>query len=226
MRFGTLRPEHGWRAFGTELVVVILGVLIALWAQQLVDRWRSRAAVADLRQSLNMELGQSLDAYRLRIAQGDCARRRLAELEGWLAAQHSGRPTKLTSPIDRPLGFALDTTAWEQAGDTLTNMPLKQRIAYGTIYSELRNYDLLRLQEKTVWIGIRGYEGAAAISPERQFDLHALITQARDIDRSIELNGQQDLPKEGVKLGVKLDTTDVPSHYWRDLCRPLQTKPA
>ena len=32
MRLSRWKPENGWRAFSTELVVVVLGVLIALGA--------------------------------------------------------------------------------------------------------------------------------------------------------------------------------------------------
>ena len=36
MRFALPKPIHGWRAFWGEVGIIVLGVLIALGAQQLV----------------------------------------------------------------------------------------------------------------------------------------------------------------------------------------------
>jgi hypothetical protein len=51
------KPLHGWRAFAGEVGVIVLGVLIALGAQQLAENlaWRQKvdAALADM----NNELG-------------------------------------------------------------------------------------------------------------------------------------------------------------------------
>jgi len=46
-----LDPPHGWRAVWWELAIVTLGVLIALFAQQMVEAadWRSRAEAATTR---------------------------------------------------------------------------------------------------------------------------------------------------------------------------------
>ena len=67
-------------------------------------------------------------------------------------------------------------------------MPLGERVAYGKIYSSLRNYDALRLSERDIWMAISGFEGAGTISSDRRFELRALIARARDTDRSITRN--------------------------------------
>ena len=103
-------------------------------------------------------------------------------------------------------------------------MPLKERIAYGVIYSDLENYDTLRRQEKSVWLAIRGYEGAGIVAADRLFDLRSLITQARDIDRSITLNWDG-MPEDYAKLGVPPAAAKYASEAWRGLCSPLQSRP-
>ena len=41
------KPLHGWREFGGEVGVIVLGVLIALGAQQLMSDWQWRNDVRD-----------------------------------------------------------------------------------------------------------------------------------------------------------------------------------
>ena len=47
MRLRFFKPVNGWSGFLTELVIVVLGILIALAAQQAVDNLRWRGEVKD-----------------------------------------------------------------------------------------------------------------------------------------------------------------------------------
>ena len=42
MRFLLPKPIHGWRAFSGEVGIIVIGVLIALGAQQVAERVRDR----------------------------------------------------------------------------------------------------------------------------------------------------------------------------------------
>jgi len=44
MRFHLPKPLHGWRAFIGEVAIIVLGVLIALFAQQLLQSFNDRSA--------------------------------------------------------------------------------------------------------------------------------------------------------------------------------------
>lgn len=50
-----LRLIHGWRVFFGEVAIIVLGVLIALAAQQAVEAWNWRASVADAERQLVAE---------------------------------------------------------------------------------------------------------------------------------------------------------------------------
>ncbi len=50
MRLDTLKPLHGWRAFFGEVGVVVLGVLLALGAQQVVQEIQIRSDVREIPQ--------------------------------------------------------------------------------------------------------------------------------------------------------------------------------
>ena len=46
MQFRLPKPLHGWRAFVGEVGIIVVGVLLALGAQQLVDDWNWRRTVS------------------------------------------------------------------------------------------------------------------------------------------------------------------------------------
>jgi len=56
MHFDLPKPIHGWRAFAGEVGIIVIGVLIALGAQQLIenrdDRGRANDAMAALRREI------------------------------------------------------------------------------------------------------------------------------------------------------------------------------
>ncbi|MEO6433224.1 MAG: hypothetical protein ABIO29_04515 [Sphingomicrobium sp.] len=74
------KPIHGWRAFWGEVGIIVLGVLIALGAQQAVEAWNWRSEVADLRDSIRIEINRNLWTYPYRAEQKRCVARRLDEL--------------------------------------------------------------------------------------------------------------------------------------------------
>jgi hypothetical protein len=54
------KPLHGWREFLGEVGIIVIGVLIALGAEHLVERYRWREEAAAARGSLNEELYHSV----------------------------------------------------------------------------------------------------------------------------------------------------------------------
>ena len=50
------KPLHGWREFAGEVGVIVLGVLIALGAQELVQELQWRSEVKQTREALDAEL--------------------------------------------------------------------------------------------------------------------------------------------------------------------------
>ena len=50
------KPLHGWREFAGEVGVIVLGVLIALCAQQMLSDWQWRSDVRDADQRMTAEL--------------------------------------------------------------------------------------------------------------------------------------------------------------------------
>ena len=68
MHFHLPKPLHGWRAFAGEVGIIVIGVLIALGAEQLVEaaRWREKVEIATtaIHSELNGQLDQSDEVVR------------------------------------------------------------------------------------------------------------------------------------------------------------------
>ena len=52
------KPLHGWRAFVGEVSIIVLGVLIALAAEQLVDAWQWHSKVRRAEATMRLELSE------------------------------------------------------------------------------------------------------------------------------------------------------------------------
>lgn len=66
MRINIPKPMHGWRVFAGEVGIIVIGVLIALGAQQVVEALHWRAEMNGERQAIYAEAGANLGSVRWR----------------------------------------------------------------------------------------------------------------------------------------------------------------
>ena len=159
MRFRLLRPVHGWPGFFTELAIVVLGILIALGAQQAVDGWRWRGDVREFRAAVDNELGFNLGAYVDRMKQSACINRRLDQLDRWHKGLAAGASLPLTSRIGRPTTTSLRTSVWHsRTPDVTAHLGLEQRLAYAALYDMFANYQVISDREKQLWGELLDFE--------------------------------------------------------------------
>src|SRR5438309_7543008 len=91
MHFHLPKPLHGWREFAGEVGIIVVGVLIALGAEQLVEdlHWRQEVRVA--RDALNAEVSDNLNSAATRHDQQACVDRRLTEIATIFADHTKGQ---------------------------------------------------------------------------------------------------------------------------------------
>lgn len=205
-RFRRFSPANGWSGFITELVIVVLGILIALGTQQAADGWKDRRDVAAFRRALNAELAFNLAAYQTRAAQSDCVVRRLDQLEQWQREWQDGDGPAMSGMIGRPLAPGLHLGGWRSGGAGIAGkMPLEQRLNYTDAYDSFELYDSLRYRELDVWLELFAYDSASRLSPPEVNKLRGLILMARSIDRSMTLN----LPS-AIEISAQLEVKPEP----------------
>jgi hypothetical protein len=148
MHFHLPKPLHGWRAFVGEVAIIVLGVLIALGAEQAVQsiEWRQKvgAAVADMNNELGS--GDGPEAYE-RVALHNCIAR---HLDGLRASVERGDRLESRKLIDRAWlpNRTWDSLAREAANtaDVAAHMPHERMLQYRIAYEMVP--DMQRLAEK------------------------------------------------------------------------------
>src|SRR5205814_3439861 len=83
MRFQIPKPLHGWRQLAGEVGIIVLGVLIALAAQQVVQSINEQADVRQLRSAFRAELADDRARWEDMRAADRCTLQRLGALERW-----------------------------------------------------------------------------------------------------------------------------------------------
>ena len=157
MLFRLPRPLHGWREFFNEIVIVVIGVLLALGGAQLIDTLRSRSEVASFRETVNHELGRDLSIYQSMMASRPCVTRRTRELERFLTDARAGHHDPLARPIGRPFMQTFYFSAWDNKGSAVTDqLPFELRTSYGEVYDEFRENEKVLLNERDAWRSLAG----------------------------------------------------------------------
>jgi hypothetical protein len=142
MRVHVPKPLHGWRAFAGEVGIIVLGVLIALAAGQLVEMVHERREVADLRSALRAELADDRARWESIRASDRCTEQRLSALERWLANARSGARV-----IDayQPFLWNMHASAWDSAKASPAGqlLGLDERLTYASLYEGLENWRVI-----------------------------------------------------------------------------------
>jgi hypothetical protein len=182
MRFPA--PLHGWRAFAGEVGTIVLGVLLALGAQELVQSFHWRSEIKETRKALDAELARDLAAFDYRYDNRACVAARLAEIRRWVESVDAGRPLALKGEIDEPPFFSIRTAAWEITdGEIASRIPVSAKLNYAALYDGLRKYDEMKRGESNAWATLSGYDSAKRLDDA---DRRAIKTALKDIEDANE----------------------------------------
>jgi hypothetical protein len=206
-------PVHGWRDFAKEVGIIVLGVLIALGAEQGVEWLHWRHEVEIQRAALREEALQNLTAAAYRLAEQPCIEKRLAELEEGFRRQEKGVAIGFRHPLERPPIWVASTGTWEIAvsGQALDHMPHKEKLSFSDAFDSYKAFAQLRNDEDAVWRRLALINHGDILSAGDWVELHQAWGQAMGtnermkslmtyVTRSANL-GQRPLPFEAVDLG-------------------------
>jgi hypothetical protein len=202
MHFHLPKPLHGWREFTGEVGIIVIGVLIALGAEQAVETVRGNAEVHAFEGAVNNELAYDLGSYKQRLILGPCVRARLAELDHVIASDRAGRPILMRGVSHWPVSFSLRTSVWAgRTGEVEARMPLQTRLAYASIYDDLSNYDVHRVDERNAWQELGEFDDAKDLSNTELMRLRGLVSKLRWLDGIILANWPEEAER-GAALGI------------------------
>ena len=183
------RPMHGWREFAGQVGIIVLGVLIALGAEQVIQTIHSQREVAQFRSAVDLELATTLAAYRYRVDQEPCVKRRLGELRRWLGSSRAGTTLAPAGEIGRPSLYSFLTSVWKSSSpNVMNNLPLLTRERYAGLYDFAGLVDGQLDQEAEIWRSLNAFNGASQLSPEDRSKIADLAYRAKSVDDLVVSN--------------------------------------
>ncbi|WP_162888053.1 hypothetical protein [Sphingomonas mesophila] len=195
MRFRIPQPIHGWRQFAGEVGIIVVGVLIALGAQQIVEDRSWAGQIKEARTSLDAQLIDSKYAAMERVASAWCVERRLDFFDEVVAGRRpaAGLDTKV-SPL-RLWG----TSAWDAAtaSGAVARMPAALRNDYAGLFSFSEALNEINSNEFSESGGLGTLERHGNLTDVSRDRLAETIARMRTSNRILKLGAQQWL--EGAK---------------------------
>jgi hypothetical protein len=107
MHFHLPKPLHGWREFAGEVGIIVVGVLIALGAEQMVESLRWQQKVRSTEESIRRDLALTADVASERVAVRRCLDDRLDRLKSLI--EHPGSHVALppeSGTVSRGTGYS------------------------------------------------------------------------------------------------------------------------
>lgn len=221
MHFHLPKPLHGWREFVGEVGIIVLGVLIALGAEQAVQWFHTREELNQVRAALKSELADDRARWEYMSAAEGCTFRRLDALDKWLSTAPSA--ARLTDAYPNIL-LNLHSSSWDIAkgSPAMAEMPLDERVTYASLYAALENWrDLLREESKNNQAIAALLERAD--QPENRTQVPEALSRARILLRFRQASSGY-VMQHFRDLGVPADTRTLNGALdASELCRPLKT---
>ena len=206
--------------------IIVIGVLIALGAEQVVEWVHWRNEVTDAQRALDREAAYDLGAVEKRQQEVPCIDRRLREIRTLL----TGKPPALSaqahcSPLGQPQLWRPRTDVWQVAvaSQAAEHMPLETRLGYAGLYGGFQWYAQKAEDETDAWSVLAELDDPGVLSPE---DI-ASIRQARSRAQVAADKMEANLPRiiaAGARLGIKpaaVEETSLTANSLSKLCAPL-----
>jgi len=231
MRRPLLEPPNGWRGFLADVAVVVIGVVLALLAQEFAQSLQWQKDVAAQRSALRAMAEDNLKVIAFRKFQEPCVGRRLGEVETLFRLHHAGQPIRLLGPIGLPYKWGSDRSAWDIAlsDASLSHMPLAERRRFGNAVDVYDNAASLMNQEYAIWLRLQPLDHPELLESEDWAPLRQAFGEARALDARVSGVVDEALTSNNLDLPVpKITRKDVPTEeeWGNAFCRPVLPRPA
>ena len=135
MHFHLPKPLHGWREFVGEVGIIVIGVLIALGAEQLIERMQWRDKVQETTVQLNAELHRdAVSAYDWLVV-APCVDGQLHAIDAALASARQTHRLQPTAAFTPPLEiFTEDTWLNARALQVADHLSPQQVQEYSSLF--------------------------------------------------------------------------------------------
>lgn len=217
------KSVNGWREFLSETAMIVVGVLIALSAEQAVEYLQTVSRIRSVETQMRWELSadDGPEAF-IRDAMGSCVERSLDNIRA-LAESGASRAELLKAiSIYDPPHFTWDENAYEaaHASGMESRMDAAASGKWAYVYSVVPRLDVADEREIEDSAGVRAISrtGGALTAEERTQVIRAAVSLT--IDNRQVSHFAKWLVRAMDRLGVRLDATRA-----RWAVRELETRP-
>jgi hypothetical protein len=225
MHFRLPKPLHGWREFAGEVGIIVIGVLIALGAEQLVEAAHGKQQAAEADDRIRSELAFNLGRLESRTTIHSCVERRIEQIQALLDGAAEKPDIETPRWIGRPQSWAVASSQWQaesQAGRAALVDPRKLS-AYAVMYARMQDLGEEMILEQTDWARLRTLEHVRRLDPAEAFALNTTLQDARYRDWRLALVTSQLLSMAN-SLGMQATHNSTPASA--SVCLPITTQRA
>ena len=232
-----LKPPNGGHTVGWELLIVTLGVLIALGAQQIAEGARDRRLADQTRAAITEEINQNLLNISLRATAETCIQRRLDELHSMVVTW--GRTGSFETPlwVAQAPRLTINLPRYQVALDAgnLALLPREEQYRIGNVVIGLMEFQRLQDEENEAWPTLRMLQdGADSLSSTDRTAVRLALQRAAALDYQARLLIRQNLPR-AAEFGFRPDRKrfeEFARNVWKSgtytpsICAAIDTPPA
>ena len=189
------KAAHSWREFLIELGTIICGILIALGLEQVAEAVHRADDIREARQALHDEIQTNVETAIYARETFECLRPQIEAYRDW--AEGGAKPPAIRAQLPR---YRLNT--WDAVkASALPHMPLKERLALGSIYGGVKDAETMVDEQRASMLVLFGaYERKALTAEDR-----ARVLDAVGVERRIGhfQNGQgKEIIADAAKMGI------------------------
>ena len=222
MNFHMPKQLHGWHEFIHEVVIVVLGVLLALGLEQLIGSFHDRTSAAETRANIRDELAENLRVLLRRQRTGDCVERRLREIAAFLDASIQGKrppqPTWIGAPY-APLAGETEFKSAQSAGKFIL-LPQREQQEIESFYIDSDDFNVQSTREWFDWAQLRSLTNGVRLTDSEITRLRQALQDARGADRLIlvDVTDYVELARE---RGIVAHDSQVRPEQLTPACLPI-----
>jgi hypothetical protein len=205
MHFHLPKPLHGWREFAGEVGIIVVGVLIALAAEQVVEEWQWERKANSAHTAIMEELAIDAGVFDERAIMAKCLEAKGQQVSDLLRVAHRTGTLPNIEYINGPATRPVVTAAWSAAlaDGTLPHLPEDFRKLIGIEYPMIADYPRNLDGENQLWYVVRLADRAPGpISETLLAQISTALARARFESYMNDLIAEQSLEvleKAGVK---------------------------
>jgi hypothetical protein len=187
------KPWHGIREFLKEYLIIAVGVLTALAAEQMVVAAHERRIADEARESVRAEVRENLWWLERREVRQPCVRQKLTEVRAVLDLARHGQAYPVPQQVRISGHIKVTSLRWEanaQAGRASLFTTQEQR-TLGNMYFTTEEFHHAESVEEEDWSKLRAMEGLDRLTPAEIDTFAILLAQASYQEDRIELSLQR-----------------------------------